>query len=105
MASAKAMHRIDCTIIFVEALGLRPTASEDIPPITPTPIAAPSAARPTHKFPLICSYPLSGGGTYNLAPAAENQNLRVPGIFFVLAHQKRKDSCQQHEDHRLNEAH
>src|SRR5438876_12386863 len=53
MASANAMARIDCTRILVEAPGLRPTASEAFMPINPTPRAAPSAARPTCRLPLI----------------------------------------------------
>ena len=40
---------------FVDALGLRPTASDALPPIRPTPMAAPRAARPTHKFPFMIS--------------------------------------------------
>ena len=53
MASAKAMDRIDWTRIFVDATGLRPTASEAFAPIKPTPMAAPSAARPTCILPVI----------------------------------------------------
>src|SRR5579859_4064278 len=52
MASAKAIARIDCTRIGVAAPGLRPTASEAFMPMKPTPSAAPSAARPTVRFPL-----------------------------------------------------
>src|SRR6185295_9985398 len=53
MASAKAMARIDWTRIFVEAPGLRPTASEAFMPMKPTPRAAPRAARPTWMLPAI----------------------------------------------------
>src|SRR5437899_2459269 len=46
------MARIDWTRIFVAAPGLRPTASDAFMPINPTPMAAPSAAKPTWTFPL-----------------------------------------------------
>src|SRR5206468_5397532 len=52
MASAKAMARMDWTRIFVAAPGLRPTASEAFIPMSPTPRAAPRAARPTCRFPV-----------------------------------------------------
>src|SRR6516164_9759568 len=52
MASAKAMDRIDCTRILVDAPGLRPTAVEAAMPIKPTPMAAPAAASPTWMLPL-----------------------------------------------------
>src|SRR6267143_5555410 len=52
MASAKAMARMDWTRIFFAAPGLRPTASEAFMPLTPTPKAAPSAAKPTCTFPV-----------------------------------------------------
>ena len=41
------MARIAWTKIFVDAPGLRPTASEALTPINPTPTAAPNAAKPT----------------------------------------------------------
>src|SRR5580765_5470403 len=53
MASANAMARMDWTRIFVAAPGLRPTASEAFIPIKPTPTAAPSAAKPTCRLPVI----------------------------------------------------
>src|SRR6188768_944977 len=53
MASAKAMARIDCTMIFVDAPGFRPTAMDAAVPIRPTLIAAPNAARATWILPVI----------------------------------------------------
>src|SRR5262249_21933731 len=82
------MDRMACTMIFVDALGFRPTADEAPRPINPTPIAAPSAARPT------CTLP------YN-APVISVSFLR----FFVLTNQEREHGREQHEDHRLHQTH
>src|ERR1700704_1244813 len=100
---------MDCTKIFVEATGFRPTASEAFIPIKPTAIAAPKAARPTWKLPFICS-----SCSFPPAPAIEHGQAvdinpltvrRHWCVCFVLAHQHREDSSQEHEDHGLNEAH
>src|SRR5215831_5936812 len=104
------MARMDWTRIFVEAPGLRPTASEAFMPIKPTPRAAPSAAKPTCRFPVICSvFPFSA------APAIEHG--QVVGIhhsivrgcgcgsFFMLANQQGEDRGQKHEDQRLDQSH
>src|SRR3954465_12982098 len=53
--SANAIARIDWTNIAVAAPGLRPTASDALAPINPTPIAAPRAARPMWILPVIPS--------------------------------------------------
>src|SRR3954470_118923 len=86
MASAKAMDRIACTMIFVEAFGLRPTADEAPSPINPTPIAAPSAARPT------CTLPYK--------PVISVSFLR---FLVVLTDEEREDGGQQHEDQCLHQ--
>src|SRR6478672_9180526 len=80
------MDKMACTMIFVEALGLRPTAEQAPRPINPTPIAAPSAARPT------CTLPYK-------APVISVSFLR----FLVLTNQEREDGGQQHEDQRLHQ--
>src|SRR6516162_6484558 len=109
MASANAMAKIDCTIIFVDALGLRPTAIEAPSPIRPTPTAAPKAARPTCMFPVIVLSLLirlhyTAGSHFQII---EIHLSIVPssGFFLPVAHQKCKNRCQQHEDHRLHESH
>src|SRR5215469_14605471 len=106
MASAKAMARMDWTRTFVEASGFRPTASEAFMPIKPTPSAAPSAARPTVKLPVISLLFLS----LQLLPfARSSRNLSFDRArsrrFFLLTNQQRKHRCQQHEHQRLNQAH
>src|SRR6516165_1285395 len=106
MASAKAMARMDWTKTFVEASGLRPTASEAFMPIKPTPRAAPSAARPTVKLPVIYLSFLS----LELLPfARSSRNLSFHGArsrrFFLLTNQQREHRCQQHEHQRLHQSH
>src|ERR1700742_1140400 len=95
MASAKAMARIDWTRILVDASGLRPTASEARMPMMPTAMAAPNAASPTCKFPLMTEFPFSLNCSC------------VRGVVpfrFVPANQQREDVGQQHEDEGLNHA-
>src|SRR5947207_15878423 len=116
MASAKAMARMDWTRIFVEAPGLRPTASEAFIPMKPTPIAAPSAANPTCRFPVIPSANIGISDIYlpffafSAAPAIEHgqavEILVMRGFvpFFVLTNQHREHGGQQHEHQRLNKA-
>src|SRR5204863_6709473 len=116
MASANAMARIDCTRILVDAPGLRPTASEAFMPMNPTPIAAPSAARPTCRLPLISanigvnivflsllSQRLPRLNTVK-PPKFHNLLMRPFVSFFMLANQQRENGCQEHEHERLNQA-
>src|SRR4051794_36381847 len=81
------MERIACTMILVEAFGLRPTADEAPRPINPTPIAAPSAARPT------CTLPYK-------APVISMSFL---GFLVVLTDEEREDRGQQHEHQCLHQ--
>src|SRR5215470_12946994 len=106
MASANAMAKMDCTKILVDAPGLRPTASEAIMPIRPTLIAAPKAASPTCKFPLI-RVSFLRAGNHECVRAGEISLLMVCGSrgLFVLAHQHREHCRQQHKDQRLNQSH
>src|SRR5215467_4463939 len=106
MASAKAMARMDWTRTFVEASGFRPTASEAFMPINPTPRAAPSAARPTVKLPVISLLFLS----LRLLPfARSSRNLSFDRArsraFFPLTNQQGEHSRQQHEHQRLDKPH
>src|SRR5215471_7090617 len=116
MASAKAMARIDWTRIFVEAPGLRPTASEAFMPMKPTPTAAPSAASPTCMFPVISAnigindiyvFPFFA---FSTAPAIEHgQTIEIVKSmgrswrFIMLADEHCEHSGQEHEHEGLNE--
>src|SRR5258705_3231617 len=98
------MARIDWTSTFVDASGLRPTASAALIPIMPTAIAAPNAARPTVKFPFI-SIVLSERTTIQSRQAALIIVLfvcRLRLLTFGLANQKCEHRSQQHEDQRLD---
>src|SRR5262249_39163845 len=110
------MARMDWTRTFVEASGLRPTASEAFMPIRPTPMAAPSAARPTCRLPLISArgsdilvlfyYLFTGPGDQTRANRRRTSFVHGRGLLFLLlTHQQREDSRQQHENHRLDETH
>src|SRR6185436_3061441 len=77
-------------MILVDAPGFRPTALDAPMPINPTPIAAPSAARPTCRLPVIAVSFLCGRRS-------------VRGLL-VLADQEREDGGEQHEHHRLYES-
>src|SRR5882762_5961809 len=115
MPSAKAVLRMACTRIGVEAPGLRPTASAPFIPMKPTPIAAPSAARPTCRLPLISanigvnivflsllSQRLPRLNT--VKPPKSHNLLMCPFVsFFMLANQQRENGCQEHEHERLNQ--
>src|SRR6266536_3872370 len=114
--SAKAMARMDCTRIFVEAPGLRPTASEALAPINPTPMAAPSAASPTWTLPVIPSASIgnnigcpfvwfSAFPASELGQAAEILHSMVGRFapFLMRADQQRKHASQEHEHQSLNE--
>src|SRR6187200_1472960 len=90
MASANAMARIDWTSTFVDAPGLRPTASDAFIPIIPTAMAAPKAANATCKLPVIVS--ILSSGFYDR-------------VLFVLTQQEREHRSQQHEHQRLNQPH
>src|ERR1051325_8805558 len=86
MASANAMERIDCTMTCVADPGFRPTASAALAPIHPTARAAPSAAIPTCRLPLMClSRPF---------PVRSS---------VVLTNQQREDGGQQREHQRLHQ--
>src|SRR5215467_6796559 len=99
------MARIDWTNIFVEAPGLRPTASEAFMPMNPTPSAAPSAARPTCVFPVISANigvsVISFLSFFSPAPAIEHGQAveifssvcRGWGCLLVLTHQQCEYGC------------
>src|SRR5512135_1122788 len=93
------MARIDWTRIFVDAPGLRPTASEAFMPMRPTAMAAPNAARPTWRLPIIAFLPAF---PCEVRPSIVSGRL---AFFLVLADQQREDGGQQHEDEGLDEAH
>src|SRR5215469_6803289 len=102
------MARMDWTRTFVEASGLRPTASEAFIPIKPTPMAAPSAARPTVKFPDIYLFvPFLTVRAVEHGRAAElcYSNLRGRRPFFTLANQQGEHGGQQHKHHGLDQPH
>src|SRR5690242_19159406 len=116
MASAKAMARMDWTNIFVEAPGLRPTASEAFIPMKPTPMAAPSAAKPTCVFPVISANigvsVISFLSFFSAAPAIEHgqaveivSSVRCRWCLLVLAHQQCEYRREQHEHQRLDKSH
>src|SRR6267378_7538714 len=110
------MARMDWTRIFVAAPGLRPTASEAFMPMKPTPIAAPSAANPTCRFPVIPSANIGISDIYlpffafSAAPAIEHGQaveilmMRRFLSLGVLTNQHREYSGQQHEQERLDKA-
>src|ERR1039457_1990223 len=116
MASAKAIARIACTRILVEAPGLRPTASEAFMPMNPTPMAAPSAARPTCRLPVtpaaniginISSYlsidqRLPRLNTVKLLKFIKSVR-RASRLLIVHAHQHREHCRQQHEHQGLHD--
>src|SRR5256885_15333688 len=116
MASANAIVIRDWTKTLVEAPGLRPTASAPFIPMKPTPIAAPSAARPTCRLPLISanigvnivflsllSQRLPRLNTVK-PPKFHNLLMRPFVSFFMLANQQRENGRQEHEHERLNQA-
>src|SRR5690349_720455 len=115
MASAKAMARMDWTRIFVEAPGLRPTASEAFIPMKPTPTAAPSAANPTCRFPVISAnigisdiylpfFAFSAAPAIEHGQAVEILVMRGFVSFFVLTNEHCEHGGQQHEHQRLNKS-
>src|SRR4029450_2906576 len=98
------MARIDCTMILVDAPGLRPTATDAPCPVNPTPIAAPRAARPTCKLPVLVFCPLCVSRV--LGPSAVRRNISLMGcslrgrrLLMVLADEPPEGRRQQHEDH------
>src|SRR6188768_526609 len=100
------MARIDWTMIFVDAPGFRPTAVDAPMPINPTPIAVPSAARPTCKLPVICivlSFVRAPAARRRYA-AGDSSVRRARRRLFVLTDEQREDCRQQHEHHRLHQA-
>src|ERR1035437_3753127 len=118
MASAKAIARIACTRILVEAPGLRPTASEAFMPMNPTPMAAPSAAKPTCRLPVtpsaniginICSYLSLAQRLPRLNTVKPlkflNSVCRLPRFFVVHADEHREHGSEQHEDQCLDDPH
>src|SRR4029077_505764 len=106
MASANAMARIDWTITCVAEPGFRPTASADFAPIQPTARAAPRAAIPTCRLPVMfLSRPLSGllARSPN-AVSVLDSSVRCSRFFLVmLANQQREDGGQQGDHQRLHE--
>src|SRR5882762_8686767 len=114
--SAKAMARMDCTRIFVAAPGLRPTASDALAPIRPTPMAAPSAANPTWIFPVIPSANIGINDIYMFTFLCFSQ--RLPQLntvqplkflmmrfmpFVVFTNQQCEHRSQQHENQGLHD--
>src|SRR5438552_18797281 len=99
MASANAMARIDWTITCVADPGFRPTASAALAPIQPTAKAAPRAAIPTCRFPLMClSRPFLVAH-----PCVLGSIVPVRRSFLVmLTDQEREDGGQQCEHQRLH---
>src|ERR1035441_3617839 len=117
MASAKAIARIACTRIFVAAPGLRPTASEAFIPMNPTPMAAPSAAKPTCRLPVTPSANI-GINIFSYLSIAQRlprvntvkplkltKSVGASGLFVVHAHQHGEHRCQQHEHQGLHNPH
>src|SRR5437773_6986089 len=100
MASANAMARIDWTITGVADPGFRPTASAALAPIQPTAKAAPRAALPTCRFPLMClSRPFLVAH-----PCVLGSIVPVRRSFLVmLTDQEREDGGQQCEHQRLHQ--
>src|SRR5215813_9210273 len=101
------MARIDWTRTLVDASGLRPTASDALMPIRPTAMAAPRAAKPTCKFPLIVIFPFSATPAFLLSQPPNVISSFVRGrclLGLVLANQQREDGRQQHEDQSLDQA-
>src|ERR1035438_2563425 len=118
MASAKAIARIACTRILVEAPGLRPTASEAFMPMNPTPMAAPSAAKPTCRLPVTPSANIGINISSYLSLAQRLPRLntvkplkfiksvgRASRLLVVHAHQHGEHRRQQHEHQRLHNSH
>src|ERR1017187_252106 len=114
MASAKAIARIACTRTLVEEPGLRPTASEAFMPMKPTPMAAPSAARPTCRLPVTPSANIGINISSYLSiaqrlprlntvkPLKLTKSVGASGLFVVHAHQHREHRRQQHEHQGLH---
>src|SRR4051812_29525470 len=94
MASANAIARIDWTITWVEEPGLRPTASDALAPIQPTARAAPRAARPTCRLPImVCARFL-----------CSVLRMRACRPWLVmLTDEQREHRRQQHEHQRLHQ--
>src|SRR5204863_6845035 len=118
------MERIDCTSTFVDAPGLRPTAAEADMPISPTPMAAPMAAKPTwmfppSRFPIVSApVPVSNAivdisafpSLLFLLPGGRpaNSQFRLShccGWFLMLTNQQREYGGQQHENQGLHQTH
>src|SRR5882724_13473772 len=74
------MARIDWTITAVAAPGLRPTASDAFAPMAPTARDAPTAARPTCRFPsmyLLAPFLLLTASTVGAVAYLQNQSCAV----------------------------
>ena len=108
--SANAAKIIAAVRIGPEAPGLRPVASAAFAPTIPTPMAEPSAARPTCKLPLsaanisICFF------SYLVAPTIQHglttkSVLSVCVVLVVMAaHQRGEHRSQQGKNKCLHEA-
>src|SRR5271166_214 len=113
------MPRMPCTRIFVDAPGLRPTASAALKPTRPTPMAAPRQPRPPWMLPVISAMTgimfvcfLVGG----LPPPARLARSRresfgsMGGVLLpfvgvaVVADEADVDAHEQREDERLHQA-
>src|SRR5579863_10205852 len=118
MASANAIARMDCTRIGVAAPGLRPTASEAFIPMKPTPRAAPSAARPTCRFPLISAniginilfpflFVAQRLPRLNTVKPPKFLMMRLAvRVFLIMRHDQHSENRgQEHEHQRLDDSH
>src|SRR6266403_2842817 len=107
MASANAMARIDWTITGVADPGFRPTASAALAPIKPTARAAPRAAIPTCRLPLMClSRPFLVAQPCRDGSGQSFLDSIVPGrppFLVMLTDQQREDGGQQREHQRLHQ--
>src|SRR5262245_15679667 len=97
---------MDWTITLGDASGLRPTASHAFIPISPTAIAAPSAAKPMCRLPLIVSLPFRRRHSiqHSRRLSCANSVCSRRRLSLVLTNQEREDGRQQHEDQRLDQA-
>src|SRR5215471_6387100 len=100
-------------MIFVDAPGFRPTAWQAPSPMSPTPIAAPNAARPTCMLPYnepvicvsflcLCTERRTRARRLETNPESAVRDLSWL-LVVVLTNQQRKHRRQQHEYQGLNE--
>src|SRR4029450_4629837 len=102
MASANAIARIDCTMILVDAPGLRPTATAAAAPMRTTASAEPIAASPARILPVISIRPFEIASVRpNAVPLSGRGGCRL----IVLADEEGKHGGEQHEHQRLHQPH